>query len=668
MISNEDGGIDKGPQTLPGSDVGDSKTDNFSEHESINFDIKPSRFNKNETRSRRSKLKEISSVIALDDAEISSLASAGMMMPDPYCLLLEPNPFHRLLTTENIARNRVQLTNLMVPPVNVDELLEDDPKPVRIGSKEYMRGEKSMSELMIAVRSSSKVLSAFRVAYSEQYALHEELLRLVQERQVISKMRRSLAPGYLIDFARMLESLGCKRNHLRLVNSRIVILIRDALKLNSEESYEGFQNEAGRLQRWLDEDEALSFDDNIELDDSEDVDEFDRLSRIAAKALMDGDLTRAKSAFSDLEAYDELIEEGFGAESIDDGDTALDEALVLDNDASSVNEPSITEIEKTAEIPPVVSLPPEGSDIILGKSGNNDSKSALPELPVGFSNLPEGASYSLSADPELPSVSSTFSVSGSQKTATVITESKRNEQAEVLVTEPVMLTNWGERADPNVNYYRGDGYGRVAGSDGFGGIVSMASGVSDVIPMWLRENRPSSMSGVLGLNDWYKIEVPAGNYALVHMPRRLPEFLPVSDKMFPPYRDIERYGEEAGFSVYDMRGLNLADSGRGGIDEAIRALRAGVVMRYGKDDEDLVRFWAFLVLGRNFMEKIDVLFPDGYFHGVIAPDAGAEQSGVGYLSIVRVLNDRKLSNKIRTSRFPPFDSLELVSSLDGLKL
>jgi maltoporin len=91
-------------------------------------------------------------------------------------------------------------------------------------------------------------------------------------------------------------------------------------------------------------------------------------------------------------------------------------------------------------------------------------------------------------------------------------------------------------------------------------------------------------------------------------------------------------------------------------------------MRYGKDNEDLVRFWAFLLLGRRFAKRIDVLFPDGYFHGVIAPDAGAEQSGVGYFSIVRVLNDRKLSSKIRTPRFPPFDSLELVSSLDGLKL
>jgi hypothetical protein len=245
---------------------------------------------------------------------------------------------------------------------------------------------------------------------------------------------------------------------------------------------------------------------------------------------------------------------------------------------------------------------------------------------------------------------------------------QQNEDPEALAAEPVMLVDWGERVGSESEHARVDGFGWIAGSDGFGGIVSMASDVSDVIPMWSREDRPSSTSGVLGLNDWYRFEVPAGNYALVHMPRRLPEFFPVSDTMFPPYIDIERYGEEAGFSVLDMRSLKLASSGRGGIDVAIRAIRAGVVMRYGKDNEDLVRFWAFLLLGRRFAKRIDVLFPDGYFHGVIAPDAGAEQSGVGYFSIVRVLNDRKLSSKIRTPRFPPFDSLELVSSLDGLKL
>jgi hypothetical protein len=331
-----------------------------------------------------------------------------------------------------------------------------------------------------------------------------------------------------------------------------------------------------------------------------------------------------------------------------------DEASALNDDASFVTEPSITEIEETAEIPPVVSLPAEGSDIDLGNVGNDDGKSVLPELPTAL--------------PVLPAVPSELPGLVSQEPTAFIAESEATDQPEALSPEPVMLVDWGERVGVDSEYPRVDGFGRIAGRDGFGGIVSMASGVADVIPMWARKDRPSSTSGVLGLNDWYRFEVPAGNYALVHMPRRSPEFLPVSDKMFPPYIDIERYGEEAGFSVPDMRSLKLASSGRGGIDVAIRAIRSGVIMRYGKDDEDLVRFWAFLVLGRVFMNRIDVLFPDGYFHGVVAPDAGSDHAGVGYFSIVRVLNDRKLSNKIRTPRFPPFDSLELVSSLDGLKL
>ena len=703
-------------------------------------------FDKNELRSRRLKLRQMSSVIPLDDKEISALASAGMLMPDPYRLLLESDPISRLQASENV-RYRVQHTNMLVPPTNVDELLKDDPKLVRIGSKEYLSGEKSMADLMIAVRASAKVLSSFRVAYAEQHALHEELLGLVQERQVLSRMRRSSAPGYLIDFARMLESLGCKRNHLRLVNSKIVVLIREALKLNSGNADQGFDNEAERLQRWLDEDEALSLDDAIDVED----DEFDRLSRIAAKALMDGDLGRAKSAFADLEAYDALIEEGFGADSIDDED---DEG----SDADAVADDVLTQIEETAEIPSVVSLPLEGSDIDLGddvKGASLDAPSPIEqsapfgaspkpasvpasgpisnpasgpisnpasgpisnpasgpilkpesapaiklaptvgpkvsapalatvpasELPVSGSELPmvnpnagssdgkgngKGNGNAIAQDAVTPSQKSDAAPAKIEPFSSVVIQ--QNEDPEALAAEPVMLVDWGERVGSESEHARVDGFGWIAGSDGFGGIVSMASDVSDVIPMWSRKDRPSSTSGVLGLNDWYRFEVPAGNYALVHMPRRIPEFLPVSDNMFPPYIDIERYGEEAGFSVLDMRSLKLASSGRGGIDVAIRAIRAGVVMRYGKDNEDLVRFWAFLLFGRRFAKRIDVLFPDGYFHGVIAPDAGAEQSGVGYFSIVRVLNDRKLSNKIRTPRFPPFDSLELVSSLDGLKL
>ena len=248
-------------------------------------------------------------------------------MPDPYRLLLESDPISRLQRSENDARRRVQYTNMLVPPTNVDELLKDDPKPVRMGSKEYLLGEKSAADLMVAVRSSAKVLSSFRVAYAEQYALHEELLRLVQERKVVSKMRRLAAPGYLIDFARLMEMLGCQRNHLRSADGRLVSMIKRHLGLDNDANDTDESNdandkdgddEADYFKSWLAEENALAGDDSDSDANSEGIDEFNRLSRIAARALMDGDLVRAKSAFADLEAYDALIEGSFGADSFDD--------------------------------------------------------------------------------------------------------------------------------------------------------------------------------------------------------------------------------------------------------------------------------------------------------------------------------------------------------------
>ena len=593
MVSSDEDGNDEGLQTRFEDDLADPDVDNLNGNIASNLANKRSVFDKNELRSRRSKLRKMSSVIPLDDEEISALSSAGMLMPDPYRLLLESDPISRLQMSENDPRRRVQYTNMLVPPTNVDELLKDDPKPVRMGSKEYLLGEKSAADLMVAVRSSAKVLSSFRVAYAEQYALHEELLRLVQERKVVSKMRRLAAPGYLIDFARLMEMLGCQRNHLRSADGRLVSIIKQHLGLDNDANDTDGDDEADYFKSWLAEENALAGDDSDSDANSEDIDEFDRLSRIAARALMDGDLVRAKSAFADLEAYDALIEGSFGADSIDDDD-ALDD------------------------------------DKIVSPGGGADAP-----LPV----------ESISAVPA---------------------NNPATEQSEALLLKPVRLMDWGERVAPDSDHGRVDGYGRIDNPDAFGGIVSMASGVPDVIPMWARKDRPRSTGLVLGLNDWYRFEVPAGNYALVHMPRKLPEFSPVTDNMFPPYIDIVRYGEEADFSLSEMQSMLKESDTLGGAKLSIRAIRFVVVKRYGKDDEDLVRFWAFLVLGRVFMDRIDILFPDGYFHGVI--DAGAEQAGVGYFSIVRVRNDRKLSNKMRTPRFAPFDSLELVSSLDGLKL
>ena len=178
--------------------------------------------------------------------------------------------------------------------------------------------------------------------------------------------------------------------------------------------------------------------------------------------------------------------------------------------------------------------------------------------------------------------------------------------------------------------------------------------------MWRREDRKPSTGDRLTLDDWYRFEVPFGPYALVHMPRKFPDYVPVSDEMFPPFMDLERYGVAAGFSPVDMRALKIAATGRGAMDVAVRAVRSVLIMNYGKDDEDLVRFWLFLLLGRQFMSRIDVLFPHGFFHGVWAPDPAAREIGLGFFRIVRVLDDGNLSAQMRTPMFAPFETLRTI--------
>ena len=157
-----------------------------------------------------------------------------------------------------------------------------------------------------------------------------------------------------------------------------------------------------------------------------------------------------------------------------------------------------------------------------------------------------------------------------------------------------------------------------------------------------------------------RFEVQAGPYALVHMPRKLPDYVPVSESMFPPFMELDQYGVAAYFSPDDMRSLKIAGTGRGAVNVATWAVRTVLIMNYGKDDEDLLWFWMFLLLGRRFISRTDVLFPYGYFHGVAAPDPAARDVGTGFFRLVRVLDDGSLSAQMRTPMFAPFDTLETI--------
>ena len=272
---------------------------------------------KNAARNRRLKLKGMALKFGLSDEEVKVLASAGLMMPDIFDAILIDDVNRRNMVVEESAGNRVQYTNLMTPPLDIEAYI-DGRVTIKIDSKPYIKNAKSLSELMIAVRGSSKMLDGIASAYAEQKALHGHLLRQVVERQQMARAMRNSPPSYLIDFARLMEMLGCQRNHLRSADGRLVSIIKQHLGLDNDANDTDGDDEADYFKSWLAEENALAGDDSDSDANSEDIDDFDRLSRIAARALMDGDLVRAKSAFADLEAYDALIEGSFGADSFDD--------------------------------------------------------------------------------------------------------------------------------------------------------------------------------------------------------------------------------------------------------------------------------------------------------------------------------------------------------------
>lgn len=622
--------------------------------------------NRNETRMRRRRLAAFAPILGIDVDEIRSLASAGMMLPDPYKMLLESDPMRRAEIAENDARYRVQYTRLMVPPKNIDDFIGDDPKTVRIGTKVYVRNEKSLAELMVAVRSTRKVMDAFRRAYEEQHELLSELLRLVQEKMTVAKVMRHSVPSYLLDFARLMESLGCKRNDLRYVDGRVVRAIREALDLVGDDVELGADEAAERFQLWLAEDDAI---EGSEPDGGDDTDEFERLSRIAATALMKGDMDAARAAFAGLEEYKAVLERSFGVSA--DGEADADDQADADDEADSDDQEDADADDGTdSDTADATSSrsdigPDAGSD--SGNISTVDDPVVSTAGPVADSIVnAEGDGRDFAGLTAEDTGSGSRFVSGSQPSALTAEPASQSTliPAPTPASEPTpqpspapthkILTGWAVTAPVDIEYPRVTGVGRIAGPDPFGGIAFLAASTPEVVPMWEREDLPASMGDRLTLNDWHRFEVPFGNYALVHMPRKLNDFGPVRDELFPPYIDLQQYGTNAGYSLAEMRALKFANSGRGLMDAAARVIRSSVIMHYGEDNEDLVRFWLFLLLGRQFMDRIDILFPHGYFHGVIGPDAAARDGGTGFFRIVRIMDDGDLSRQMRMPRFAPF--------------
>ncbi len=615
---------------------------------------------KNTARQRRSKLRGVASKFGLTDEEVRGLAAAGLMMPDVFQALMIDDIGRRVGAVEEDARMRVQYTNLMVPPRDIDAYISGD-ATIRIDSKHYLKTEKSMAELMVVVRGSAKMLDGIGVLYAEQHAFHRAMVRALIERQQVARVMRNAPPKYLVDFARLLESLGCDRTHLRSADGSFVRMVREYLGITDEDAGRSSDADADRVQAWFAEEDALAESEAVEQGDE---DEFVRLSKLAAKALYAGDLETARATFADLEAYEASLEDEFGsAGSGQAADDNTDEDMV---EASPVGGLAETGDVATAGANKAEGSGPAGADAdgdIAGRAGTAEGGGGV--SPADVSQDDSGsADGQKGPTAESPASSGTDAVPSPTVTA-IPPEPKVEVQPEAKPSATpsrhkptgVHQTGWAVTAPVDVEHSRVTGVGRLPGADAFGGIASLAALTPDVVPMWDRVDRQASTGDRLTLADWYRFEVPFGPYALVHMPKKLAEYVPVRDEMFPPYISLDRYGTAAGFSERDMLSLKVDAMGRGSMETAKIAISAVLDMTYGKHDEDLVRFWLFLLIGRRFQDRIDRLFPEGYFHGVIAPDPAAADAGVGFFRIVRVLDDGDLGDSIHPVEFAPFDKM-----------
>ena len=186
----------------------------------------------------------------------------------------------------------------------------------------------------------------------------------------------------------------------------------------------------------------------------------------------------------------------------------------------------------------------------------------------------------------------------------------------------------------------------------YGGIVSMPSFYSSpgVLPMWSREER-GQIGGAARMDDWYKFSVPRGPYVLVHNNDVQFGFQP-ADEQFPPYKRLSLLGVELELGIKDMDRLKAAEEGRGSVDIAVQVVRhfTSELGKYDGLDEDLTRFWLFLLIGRHHPERVDRLFPHGYFDGVFGVDPAVE-SGPGGFTIVRSTNTDDNGHALRRGTF-----------------
>ena len=230
---------------------------------------------------------------------------------------------------------------------------------------------------------------------------------------------------------------------------------------------------------------------------------------------------------------------------------------------------------------------------------------------------------------------------------------------------------------------RAQGHGMIAGienaSDAYAGFASQYVGTlmtsmrhkEEMSDVYIRfderislpaEGFSVGLDGEIDALNWAKFEVPAGPYKLVQM-KGQSSFLPryTEHGMLPPVASLEDAGNLLGMNGEPGVQLSLQawgpggsgpahtrahvlDGSRGDPAQAYEICRKLVAMQRvrWKDAEhvselamdSIARWWLFLLAGRMRPGQIDLLWPNGFFHGVEGHDPFLRDKG--HFRLVRI--------------------------------
>lgn len=201
---------------------------------------------------------------------------------------------------------------------------------------------------------------------------------------------------------------------------------------------------------------------------------------------------------------------------------------------------------------------------------------------------------------------------------------------------------------------RTQGVGALETDDPYGGFLRLRMEGSS-FPMSEREDNYCMPSNPLTAEHWSRFDVPRSPYAVVQIGGRY-EF-PQLPQPYPPLAKMKLLGVTLGYSATKLQELQDAEDGKASPEILIDTVRAVFLKHNRCHDEDLIRFWLFLLVGRQQPTRVDELFPAGYFHGVRGPNITESRDFPGYFQIVRVADDQEYGHMMRHPTYGPWKDL-----------